>query len=266
MAGEIWLSRQRTRSAPARLRLFCLPYAGGGAQIYRTYSQALPADVEVCAILLPGREKRFLERSLESVDAIVDQLAPVIARAGDLPYAIFGHSLGALVGFELLRRLRNEGQALPFRLFASGHRAPHLPDPDPPIRHLPDAEFIRELRQLNGTPQAAFESPELLELVLPMLRADFTAAETYVYRSEAPLPCSITALGGASDGMVTREALQAWKQHTSGDFEYHVLEGDHFFIHQRHEEVMGILRGHIAAALDGMGAGAGRMPPAGPAQ
>lgn len=248
MAAEIWLSRQRTRRTPPRMRLFCLPYAGGGAQIYRTYAHALPIDVEVCAIQLPGREKRFLEPALECVDAIADQLAPVIGEAVDLPYAIFGHSLGALVGFELVRRLRKEGRPLPVRLFASGHRAPHLPDPDPPIHHLPDAEFIEELRELNGTPEAVLESAELLELVLPMLRADFTAAETYVYRSDAPLPCSITALGGTSDDKVSPEALQGWEEHTSGDFEFHLLEGDHFFIHQRHQDVMQIVRNRIADA------------------
>ena len=264
-AADLWLSRPRSRRAPARLRLFCLPYAGGGAQIYRSYAQALPADVEVSAVLLPGREKRFLEPALDSVDAIVDQLARVMAEQVDLPYAIFGHSLGALVGFELVRRLRNEGRPLPVRLFASGHRAPHVPDPDPPIRHLPDAQFIEELRKLNGTPQEAFESPELLELLLPMLRADFTAAETYAYCSDAPLPCPITALGGASDDMVTAEALQAWEQHTSGDFEYHVLQGDHFFIHQCHDEVMRILRDRITQVLGDVDGGRRRMPPAGTA-
>jgi medium-chain acyl-[acyl-carrier-protein] hydrolase len=236
------------------MRLYCLPYAGGGAQIYRSYSDALPAEVEVCAVQLPGRERRFSEQPLESVDAIVDQLAPVLTPELDLPYCVFGHSLGALIGFELVRRLRNSGQPLPLRLFVSGHRAPHLPDPDPPIRHLPDAEFIEELRALNGTPQAAFESPELLELVLPTLRADFTAAETYAYRDDAPLACAITALGGSGDDMVSREALEGWRQHTTGPFEFHVLEGDHFFIHQRHPEVMRILSGRLAQALDGRAA------------
>jgi medium-chain acyl-[acyl-carrier-protein] hydrolase len=248
MAAEIWFSRTRARRTPPRMRLFCFPYAGGGAQIYRNYAEALPNDIEVCAIQLPGRERRFQEPSLESVDAIVEQLAPVMAEQTDLPYAMFGHSLGALVGFELVRRLRSEGRQLPVRLFVSGHRAPHLPDPDPPIRHLPDDAFIEELRELNGTPQAVFDSPELLELVLPILRADFTAAETYTYRSDHPLPCSITALGGASDEMVTREALQGWKDHAGGGFEYYVLEGDHFFIHQRHQDVMRILRDRLADA------------------
>ena len=261
MAAELWLSRPRTRRTPPRMRLFCLPYAGGGAQIYRNYGQALPAEVEVCAVQLPGREKRFLEPALESVDAIVDKLAPVIAREGNLPYAFFGHSLGALVAFELVRRLRREGQPLPFRLFASGHRAPHAPDPDPPIRDLPDEEFIEELRGLNGTPQGVLDSPELLALVLPMLRADFTAAETYSYRGDAAIPCPITALGGSSDDMISLEALQGWGQHTSGDFEFHVLEGDHFFIHQRHEEVMQILRSRVTEALEGVVAGSGGMPP-----
>lgn len=265
MATELWLSRLGPRRVPPRMRLFCLPYAGGGAQIYRTYAQALPAEVEVCAVQLPGREKRFVEPALESVDAIVERLAPVIGGHGDLPYAIFGHSLGALVGFELVRRLRREGKPLPFRLFASGHRAPHVPDPDPPIRHLPDEQFIEELRELNGTPQGVLDSPELLALVLPMLRADFTAAETYSYRSDAAIPCPITALGGANDDMIPLEALKEWEQHTSGDFEFHVLEGDHFFIHQRHEDVMRILGGRIAEALEGMAAGRGVMPPGSPA-
>jgi medium-chain acyl-[acyl-carrier-protein] hydrolase len=254
MSADVWLARPRSRSTPARLRLFCLPYAGGGAQIFRHYAAALPAAVEVCAVQLPGRERRFVERPLESVDAIVDQLAPVVARELSLPYAVFGHSLGALVGFELLRRLRAAGEPPPVRFFASGHRAPHLPDPDPPIRHLPDAEFIEELRALNGTPQAAFDSPELLALVLPTLRADFTAAETYVYRDAMPLACPISALGGTADDMITPEALQGWRQHTSADFEAHLLEGDHFFIHQRHPEVMRIVSGRLAQALEGRAA------------
>jgi medium-chain acyl-[acyl-carrier-protein] hydrolase len=249
--ADLWLSRPRNRRSAPCLRLFCIPYAGGGAQIYRSYADALPAAVEVCAVQLPGRERRFVEPPLESVDAIVDQLAPVVAKELDLPYAVFGHSLGALVGFELVRRLRDAGEPLPVRLFASGHRAPHLPDPDPPIRHLPDAEFIEELRALNGTPQAAFDSPELLALVLPTLRADFTAAETYVYRDRAPLACPISALGGTADDMITPEALQAWRQHTSAQFESHLLEGDHFFIHQRHPDVMRILSDRLAQALAG---------------
>lgn len=249
MSGaDLWLSRQRSVRTPPRLRLFCLPYAGGGAQIYRTYSQVLPDDIEVCAVQLPGRERRFREPALESVDAIVDRLAPVVSELSDRPYAVLGHSLGALVGFELLRRLRKDGEPLPLRLFASGHRAPHLPDPDPPIHHLPDAQFVEELRQLNGTPQEVFESPELLELILPVLRADFTAAETYVYRSEVPLPCPITALGGTNDVMIPRESLQAWQEHTTGNFEAHFLEGDHFFIHQRHKDVIRIVRDRLTDA------------------
>lgn len=249
MTAGAWLIRHRATPTPPRMRLFCLPYAGGGAQVYRPYPQALPVDVEVCAIQLPGRERRFREPALKSVEAIVDQLAPVLGELFDRPYAIFGHSLGALVGFELVRRLRKEGRPLPLHLFASGHRAPHLPDPDPPIHHLPDAQFVEELRHLNGTPQEVFESPELLELILPVLRADFTAAETYAYRSDAPLSCPITALGGTRDAMISRDELQAWQEHTSIDFELYLLEGDHFFIHQRHDDVMRILRDAIVHAL-----------------
>lgn len=249
METQTWLLRPRVRRDLVRMRLFCLPYAGGGAQIYRLYAQSLPADIEVCAVQLPGRERRFREPALDSVDAIVDQLAPVVSEETDLPYAIFGHSLGALVGFELARRLRSEGRPLPVHLFASAHRAPHLPDPDPPIHQLPDARFIEELRGLNGTPQAVLESSELLELFLPVLRADFAAAETYAYRSAAPLPCAITVLGGTRDKMISREELLAWREHTSGEFELHLIEGDHFFIHQSHDDVMQILREGTANAL-----------------
>jgi len=249
METQTWLLRPSIRRTIPRMRLICLPYAGGGAQIYRNYGQELPADVEVCAVQLPGRERRIREPALESVDAIVDHLAPVLGPEAEVPYVVFGHSLGALVGFELVRRLRSEGYPLPRRLFACAHRAPHLPDPDPPIHQLPNDRFIEELRGLNGTPQAVFDSQELLDLFLPVLRADFTAAETYIYRSGAPLPCAITAIGGTGDNMISREAMQAWREHTSGDFELHFVEGDHFFIHQRHKDVMRILRYAIANVL-----------------
>jgi len=254
--ADLWLGRQRRTQAP-RLRLFCFPYAGGNSQIFRTYPPSLPGDVEVCAVKLPGREKRFGEPPLESVEAIVDGLASVLGGELDLPFAIFGHSLGALAGFELARRLAATSGRSPEHLWVSGHRAPHLPDPNPLIHDCPDDEIVAELRRLNGTPQEVFDSPELLALLLPLLRADFTAAETYVYRQAAPLECPITALGGARDELVSPEELEPWREYSSAQFRLEMFPGDHFFIHQDHERVVGLLAvglGDILKGLPGRGA------------
>jgi len=254
--SDLWLVRHRT-TQPPRLRLFCLPYAGGNSQIFRAYPQLLPGAVEVCAVKLPGREKRFSEPALESVDAIVDGLATVLEGELDLPFAIFGHSLGALAGFELARRLAATSGRTPEHLWVSGHRAPHLPDPNPQVHASPDSELLDELRRLNGTPREVFDSPELLELLLPLLRADFTAAETYVYRETAPLECPITALGGARDELVSPEELEPWCEYSNAQFRLEVFPGDHFFIHQDHELVVGLLTAdleYILAGLPGQGA------------
>ncbi|MCP5150473.1 MAG: thioesterase [Ectothiorhodospiraceae bacterium] len=247
-----WLARQRTRANP-RMRLLCLPYAGGGSAIYRGYGERVPADVEVWVAQLPGREKRFGEPALTSVDAIADNLAAALLAPQceflSLPYAFFGHSLGALVGFELVRRLRDAGIAPPARLFASAHRAPQLPDPDPPIHGLPDAEFAEELRTLNGTPAEVFESPELLELVLPMLRADFTAAETYAYRDAAPLACPITVFGGRDDHWIGPDALDAWREQTAAECRVQIFDGDHFFIHSAQQALLSELERELEQLL-----------------
>lgn len=249
--ADAWLVRHRT-TKPQRLRLFCLPYAGGNSQIYRSYSQSLPGEVEVCAVQLPGREKRFCEPALESVEAIVDGLASLQEAVFDLPFAIFGHSLGAISGFELTRRLRATLGRSPEHLWVSGHRAPHLPDPNPLVHDSPDDELIEELRRLNGTPQEIFDSPELLDLLMPLIRADFTAAETYSYREGTPLACPITAFGGARDELVTREELEPWREHTRGRFRLVMLPGDHFFIHQDHDRLIGLLAADLEEILKGL--------------
>lgn len=247
--SDRWLVRHRT-TQPARLRLFCFPYAGGNSQIYRTLSQSLPGYVEVCAAALPGREKRFPEAALDRVDAIAEPLAEVLMGENDLPYAIFGHSLGAVVGFEVARKIRADGGTPPVAMFMSAHRAPQLPDPDPPIHHLPHDEFVDELRELNGTPEGVFDSPELLELILPMLRADFAAAETYTYREAAPLSCPITVFGGDGDPLIPVDQLEPWREQTSAPFAMHVFEGDHFFIHSFQNEVLAIVSEGLDAASD----------------
>lgn len=213
----------------ARLRLFCFPYAGGGASLFRSWSETLPAQVEVCPVQLPGRENRFREARSTQLMPLVHVLGDVIQPYLTMPFAFFGHSLGAILSFELTRCLRRQGAPLPVYLFVSGHHAPHLPDPKPPIYNLPDPQFLEELRLLNGMPGEVLESAELMELMMPLLRADFAMAETYVYTEDTALSCPISAFGGLTDDEVSQQEADAWRSHTSGAFTLRMLPGDHFF-------------------------------------
>src|SRR5712691_623251 len=215
----------------ARLRLFCFPYAGGTASVFRAWSEHLPPEIEVCPIQLPGRESRLGEVPFSRLPPIVEALAPALRPYLDKPFAFFGHSMGALIGFELARHLRREGQSDPIHLFVSGHRAPQLPDPNPPIHQLPEPAFIQELRRLKGTSEAVLADPDLMELVMPMLRADFAVSETYLYTPEQPLACPITAFGGLQDKEVSRGEMDAWRVQTQQSFLLCMLPGDHFFLH-----------------------------------
>ena len=214
----------------ARLRLFCFPYAGTGASTFRTWSDQLPPDIEVCPVQLPGREKRLSEPLFTHLSPLVKILALILLPYLDRPFAFFGHSMGALVSFELTRKLRHHKAPSPMHLFVSGRRAPQIPNPDPPIHQLPDNAFVGELRRYNGTPEAVLQNPELRSLFLPILRADLAINETYTYISEAPLDCPISAFGGLQDKEVSRKELDAWRDQTNTTFSLSMFPGDHFFL------------------------------------
>jgi medium-chain acyl-[acyl-carrier-protein] hydrolase len=227
---ERWLA-YREINPRARLRLFCFPYAGGGASSYRGWSAALPADVEVCPVQLPGRESRLREPPFDRLEPLVGALADALRPHLDLPFAFFGHSLGALLSFELARELRRRGAVLPLHLFASGRRAPQVPAREENIHDLPEAEFLVKLRELNGTPEEVLQHSELMRLLVPVLRADFAVNETYVFRPDEPFEMAISAFGGLADQDVTREDLVGWREQTRGAFRLRMLPGDHFFLH-----------------------------------
>ncbi|MDT7543403.1 MAG: hypothetical protein QOE33_3307 [Acidobacteriota bacterium] len=214
----------------ARIRLFCFPYAGGGTTIYRTWSSALPSTVEVVPIQLPGRGRRLSEPLFTSVEELTPVLAQALLPYCDLPFVFFGHSMGATISFELACHLRREHNLQPRHLLISGRRAPQVPNPSPYTHNLPDPEFIRTLRELNGTPKEVTEHPELMELMLPLLRADFALSETYTYRPVEPLECPLSVYGGTQDVDVTREQLEAWREVTTGHFSLRFFPGDHFFL------------------------------------
>lgn len=248
-AVDLWFPYRRPRSHP-RLRLFCFPYAGGSAAAFRTWPDGLPAGVEVCAAQPPGRERRLSEPAFTRVAPLIDALAEVIRPLLDLPFVLLGHSLGGRVAYELARRLREVGGPQPLHLIATGCRALHMPSPDPPIHALPEDEFIQELRRLGGTPHEVLENAELMQLMLPLLRADFELVETYTFEPGKPLDCPISAIGGREDAEVPREAVEGWGELTRGPFRACILEGDHFFLHDHRRELLQEVRhdlvGHLA--------------------
>jgi surfactin synthase thioesterase subunit len=233
------------RNPDARLRLFCFPFAGGGTWVFNSWVDRLPSDIqretELWSVCLPGRESREGEPLFTELSPLLEVLAPLITSFLTRPYAFFGHSMGALVSFELACRLRSRGVAGPVHIVVSGHRAPRLPDRNPAVHQLPDLEILAKLRRLGGTPEEVLVNPELMEMYLPRLRADLAVCETYVYEQREPLTCSITALGGTDDPQVRREDLSDWRSHTRGSFSLYMFPGNHFFLQSAERLVLRVL-------------------------
>jgi len=227
---ELWLISPKP-NPQAALRLFCFPYAGGSAAIFRQWAEVLPPEIEVCPVQLPGRGARLKEQPFTQLGPLIDSLVTALRDQLHKPFALFGHSMGASIGFEFARRVREEYGLLPTHLFLSGRRAPHLPESKPNVYDLPEAEFLQRVRSLNGTPREVLEHPELMQLMIPLLRADFAICETYAYRPGPPLACPLAVFGGLQDQEVRREELEGWREQTSASFTLHMLPGDHFFLH-----------------------------------
>ena len=239
-APSPWLMNFKPR-AQAKLRLFCFPYAGGTATIFRAWPDSLPPTIEVCPVHLPGRGKRLREPPFTHYQSLVQAIAEGLHPYLDQPFALFGHSLGAMLSFELARHLRRMRLPQPQHLFVSGRRAPQVVNSEPPTHDLPEAQFVAALRKLNGTPAEALEHPELMQLMLPLLRADFEVCDTYTYVSEEPLAIPITAYGGLFDTGVLREQVEGWRQQTTASFTLRMLPGDHFFINTSQTTLLRLL-------------------------
>lgn len=245
-AANLWITCPQP-NPQAALRLFCFPYAGGGTLSYRPWAEWLPL-VEVCPILLPGRERRLSEPALTEFPSLIAVLHGAMLAYLDKPFACFGHSMGGLLAFELTHQLRQQGH-LPLHLFISGCRAPQLPDPEPLLHTLPDAEFLEELRRFNGTPDEVLANRELMALLLPTLRADFTATKTYRYSPLPPLSCPITVFGGLQDTTVTYDHLTAWQTQTIAAFSLQMLPGDHFFLNSNRASLMQAIAAKLSTGL-----------------
>jgi medium-chain acyl-[acyl-carrier-protein] hydrolase len=230
-AATPWIAYRRPLAHP-RLRLFCFPYGGGSAAIYRDWAGHLPAGVELCPVQLPGRERRLAEPPHERVEPLAAELAGALRPLMDVPFAFFGHSMGAVIGYELARELRRTGGPAPAALLLSGRRAPQVPPREPPIHALPDAEFTAEIQRLGGTPAEVLREPEIMEIFLPLLRADITLCERHTgeFRPGAPLDVPFFLYGGDADPDVTPGDVRAWGELTTAPAAVRIFPGDHFFL------------------------------------
>ena len=225
----------------AAVRLFCFPHAGGAAASYVSWSRALEnQSIEVVAAQLPGRSGAAGDAPSDDLDLIVDTFADAIAPMIDRPHAFFGHSLGALVAFELARRLRDRRAAAPIHLFVSGAFAPQLPADSAPLRFIEgETAFLEAVAaKYGGVPRIVLEQADLRASVVPALRADLALTETYTYRSAPPLSCPISAYAGAADPVVTPERLAQWREQTCAEFSCRLFDGHHFYLNRARDTLL----------------------------
>ena len=235
-----WLILARPNPVAA-MRLFCVPYAGGSPLIFSDWPADLPPDVEVGLIQLPGRGARLGEPPFTSVAPLIESLVPALHPFLDKPFALFGHSMGGLICFELARALELKLGLEPEVLFVSGRQAPPLRDRTTLHYDLPEPEFLKELRQLGGTPPEILDHPELMKLLVPLLRADFEFCQTYVYQPGPPVACPLSVFGGVDDTEVTQEELAGWSSFTTAAFSLRMLPGDHFFIRSARSQLLRLI-------------------------
>lgn len=227
------------------LRLFCFPYAGGGSSSFRNWEDDLPPGVEVWAVVPPGRENRFAEPSYRRLPPLAESLANAIEPHLGLPSIFFGHSLGALVAYEVACILQARGFSQPECLFVSGHRAPHLPVRCAPTHTLPDDRLAIAMGRLGGMSEEILRNPELMEVLLPTIRSDLEVAETYSYVPHESLRCPMAACGGDSDPSVNGAELAAWREHTRSSFVRRVFPGGHFYLHQARSDLLAAISAEI---------------------
>jgi surfactin synthase thioesterase subunit len=238
----LWCRRYGTPRNPAA-RLACLPYAGGAATYFRPTALALDPSVEVVAVQYPGRQDRRSEKPITALHELADRVHEVLGRQSGLPLTLFGHSMGALVAFEVARRFEADGRP-PVHVFVSGRRAPST-HRDEFVHRRDDAGIIDELRRMDGTAALLLEDEEMMRAAMPALRADYTATETYTCPPETALATSITALTGSDDPKTTIAEADAWRRHTTGAFELQVYRGGHFFLAENAQEVNALLGRHF---------------------
>ena len=234
----------------AQYRLFCIPFAGGDFSIFLTWPDFLPPQAEVFGVELPGSLRRMSEKPLTDMEPLVDGLARALLPHLDLPFAIFGSCTGSFSAFELVLKIRALCGREPAHLYCSSVWAPHLPSRHPPIHRLPKKDFIQSLDHLGAIPRETLAQPELVQVLLPAIRADFKVAETYTPVNGAQVHCPLTTFCGTNDPMVLAEEAAAWEEETTGPFQLLMLEGDHNLWKTSRETMLSTIKEDMRTHLD----------------
>lgn len=240
-----WIARLRPASAGAT-RLICLPHAGGGGATFRSWAADLPAEIDLCAVRLPGRESRLREPLLRRMDEVVRQLAQAMQEVVDVPYALLGYCSGALTAFELARLLERAGRP-PAHLFVAACPAPASVDRDGGVHKMPPEELADHLRALGIIPPTIIDDPGLFGLFEPSVRADYEVFESDVYRPAPPLQLPITVFGADDDPSTTVPTLLNWRAETAGEFTLRLFPGDHSFFEEDRRALIRTIAAELGA-------------------
>ncbi|MER5950475.1 alpha/beta fold hydrolase [Streptomyces sp. NPDC001904] len=236
---QSWVRPIPGRTQPGGLRLFCFAYAGGGTSVFREWGTGLPDGVEAFAVQLPGREDRILDQPITDLNELLDDLVPALLPHLDRPFAFFGHSMGAIVSWELTRTLQRQQGLEPTRLMVSGCRAPqHHESWSLSELDLSDDALVNELRRLNGTPEELLQNPDFVSFILPTFRADLSLFASYVYRPGELLNCAVSAFGGNADPQVSEDHVKAWSELTTGPTEVEIFPGGHLFLNSERQNLL----------------------------
>ena len=245
--AENWIAYHQPRPEP-RLRLFCFHYLGGGASAFRQWQEVLPAEIEVCPVQLPGREGRIQEPAFEDLQQLADTLTESLQPWLDRPFAIYGHSMGSLIGFEWARRVRQRYGMSPQHFFAAAYFAPHAPGPNQTRKEWQQAELLEVVQRVLDVPEAVLANPEFMQALLPTIQADSRLVASYRYQAEAPLECPISAFGGLEDPEIAQSDLALWREHTEGEFRLEMFPGRHLFLLDGREQVVAAVARELKAA------------------
>ncbi|NEO02099.1 MAG: thioesterase [Moorea sp. SIO3I7] len=234
---ENWLCYLKP-NPESRVRLFCFHYLGGGASVFRKWSDHLSPDLEVCPIQMPGREGRIDEQPFVRMPALVETLAEVLYPYLDKPFAFYGHSMGALISFEVARQLRRQYGLNPVHLFVAAYYAPHLLSPFQSLGEWNDSLLIKKLPRLLDAPKSSLENADFLQALLPTVKADLQILSNYTFLEENPLNCPIWAFGGLQDDRVKQDDISAWRKHTSSTFKLEMFPGKHLFLLRKRKLIL----------------------------
>jgi medium-chain acyl-[acyl-carrier-protein] hydrolase len=241
-AADAWiLPLSSSGSRPGRIRLFCFPYAGGGATSYRKWPTVLADEAEIFAIQPPGREERLGEPAYLDLTSLLAELVPRLLPYLDVPFAFFGHSMGALICAEAARTLSTAHGRAPAHLFVSGSQVLYLAQDGTKRYLLPDDELVEGIRELNGTPEELLRHPEMRDILLQLFRADFSVLGTYSYQPGPRLTCPITVLAGDSDPLVSADGLRAWQDMTIAATDIEIFPGDHFYLQSSEASLLAVI-------------------------